>query len=89
MSNENQPPPGLSRLLQFAAGLAAGCVAALLILLLAFTGVPVGTAAWVGVFLAVWAAVFTLQRFKLPWVVTGFGVGLAAAYLVLAARMGF
>ena len=89
MSPDGDLPPGLSRLLQLAAGLAAGCGAALLVLLLALAGVSVGTAAWVGLFLAVWAAVFALLRLRLPWAVAGFVFGAAAGFLVLARYSDF
>ena len=88
MSNGCHPHPGLSRLLQLAAGLAAGCGAVLLLLLLTLLGVPIGTAGWVGVFLAIWGAVFTVLRLKLPWVVAGFIVGVFVAGMLLLARLG-
>lgn len=83
MSNTGNSHPGLSRLLQFAAGLAAGCCAVLLMLLVARVRVSIGNAGWVGVFLAAWAALFAVIRFKLPWAIVGLVLGVAAGSLLL------
>jgi hypothetical protein len=82
MTRHGDPHPRLSRLLQFAVGLAAGCCVVLLVLLVARAGVPVGTAGWAGVFLAAWAAFFALIRFKLTWAIAGLALGVAAGSLV-------
>jgi hypothetical protein len=89
MTNDGGPHPGLSRLLHLAAGFAAGCGVVLVVLLVTLAGVPLGTAAWVGVFLVVWAAVFALFQLKLPWTVAGLALGVAAGYLVLSRVFGF
>ena len=83
MPSNGNPHPGLSRLLQFAVGLAAGCCVVLLMLLAAGARVRIGNAGWAGVFLAAWAAVFAVIRFKLPWAIVGLVLGLAAGSLVL------
>lgn len=88
MTHDGGPHPGLSRLLNLSAGFAAGCGVDLLVLLVTLAGVPLGTAAWVGVFLVVWAAVFALLRLKVPWAAGGL-LGVAAGYRVLSRVFNF
>ena len=69
---------------QLGIGAALAVVVCGVVVLLTLVGVPIGTAAWVGVFFTIWAIVFAAMRLRwiamlVSFLVVEFGIYLALA----------